>query len=91
MMHNETPQAEPQANKTLFWMLGSVFAIAMLLTNVVFTMRTTKVDAVEKIANDAKEIGTINNTKIEYLIKQMDGMNLKLDRLLEAKGISLNP
>jgi len=87
MTHSE----EPQANKLVFWVLGSVFAVAMLLTNVVFTMRTSKVDAIEETANEAKEMGTINNTKIEYITRQVDSMNLKLDRLLESRGVSIIP
>ena len=86
-----TPSTEPQANKLTFWVLGSVFAVAMLLTNVVFSMRTSKVDAIETTANEAKEMGTINNTKLEYVTKQIDSMNLKLDRLLESRGISVLP
>jgi ubiquinone biosynthesis protein UbiJ len=90
--------SEPQANKTLWWILGSVFAVAMVLMNVVSSMRAAAIDDTKNtaneaktIANEAKTMGIVNNTAMEYLTKQVDAINVKMDKLLELRGVSSIP
>lgn len=78
-------QTNGTAQKTLFWLLGSLFAVVLLLLQLNASARSASLDEVRVTANEAKEISVSNRATIQAIEKSILSIDKKLDTLLSRR------
>jgi hypothetical protein len=79
------PQNNGMVQKTVFWLLGALFAVLMILMQMNASARSESISDVKITADYAKELSIKNTADIASFQKTMESMDKKLDILINQK------